>query len=153
MSDQAKVSKLLAIYSHGYSQIWAQYIVKADDGYRVQHKVLLASIAMREAAEESAEFYAGVSLFAGTEYEGMRGPHGQVAPYFPEHGTVLSRGLVKLILEDDNEHTVLSRMYSTVCDDSVFGHCVKYAKAVHGVKVDFGTVLGLLSQEFSERAS
>ena len=147
---QATVNKLLGIYSHGYSQIGAQYIMKADDEYCVQHKVLLASIAMHEAAEERAEFYAGVYLFAGTEYESMRGPHGHVAPYFSGHGNVLSRGLVKLILEDDTEHTVLSGMYSTAGEDSILGHWIKYAKAAHGVKVDFETVPGLLSQELSE---
>jgi len=83
-----------------------------------------------------SELYAGSYLNKGTEYESMKGVHGETAPFMSGFCTIFSHGLLKSILETDWTHTVLYSDYGTSSDDANGGKWVKYAQEKRGLRVD-----------------
>lgn len=142
--------KLIRLLQVGYDR-GADYIVKHDDEYCVSPEAVIDRINQhRNGTTSNIELYTGHSGFLGTEYKAMRGANGMVAPYFNGWGIILSRGLVKFLVQDDLGHSVMFGPYGNDQDDSNLGKWVSYAQQRHNLSLDTrGTPRMLLDTNMS----
>lgn len=129
--------KLLGLLHFGYYQTQADYVMEHDDDFCADPSVVLAVIGQHESRRSGHELWAGYGLWKGTESKLMIGARGTTAPYFSGNGCFVSRGLLKLVVDDDYAHSVMTGFYGTNADDADLGQWVKYAQDTHGVRVDF----------------
>lgn len=122
--------KTIGILKFALENTRARYIIIHDDEYCADMKII------RE-LPPSPYLYAGYSLFQGTEYSIMKGPEGDVSPFFSGACSMLSRPLVAVLLGVDAVHTFMYGYYGTSSDDSNIGRWVKWAQEQHDIVVDY----------------
>jgi len=122
--------KSISILKYALEQTRAQYVIVHDDEYCADMRVI------RE-LPPSPYLYAGYHLWKGTEYTIMKGPEGDVSPFFSGACSMLSRPLVEVLLGVDAIHTFMYGYYGTSSDDSNIGRWVKWAQEQHGIYVDY----------------
>lgn len=134
-----KTFKMVALMRYGVERIRAKYIIEHEDDYCVRISTL--QDVLKEHESEGAqrdELYGGTLMFRGNEYEElMKGADGKITPFMSGHCVVLSRGLVRYILDVDWKHTVLFANYGTSSDDANVGRWVRHAVETHGLRVHY----------------
>lgn len=133
--------KTLDLIRVGYDR-GADYIVAHDDEYCASPKAIMDAIdAHAQESMSQQELWAGSYLWNGTEYpQLMPGANGLTAPYFGGHGYMLSRGLAKLIVQDDFGHNVMFGPYGNGSEDANLGKWVLYAQQRHNISVGMQTI-------------
>jgi hypothetical protein len=138
--------KLIGLLSYSYDSTSASYVVEHDDEFCIDVNVLLNMISTHEARNSSQELYGGNYRFAGTEYDSMRGVNGMTSPFFSGNAVLLSRGLVKTIIDTDYTNTVLAGTYGTTADDANLGRWVQYAERKHNMTINVLSDGGLVKK-------
>lgn len=129
-----KTEKILGVLRYGVEK-GAKYIIKPDDDYCVNVTKTKLAIQKHEMEHPSAELYAGVNYFKGTEYASMKGPHNETAPFMSGHLIVVSRKLAMTIVGPDWMQNILKAAYGTSSDDANLGKMVARARTLHNVSV------------------
>mmetsp|Transcript_112186 Transcript_112186/g.317345 ORF Transcript_112186/g.317345 Transcript_112186/m.317345 type:complete len:203 (+) Transcript_112186:1182-1790(+) len=127
--------KALGLLRFGYGEAQADYVMEHDDDYCADPSALLGLIREHEARRD------GTELWAGAEFAGGASP----AQYLSGHSVLFSRGLLKHVVSDDYEHSVMKGFYGDSAEDRSLGRWVKYAQDKHGVKVDLVARKNLIS--------
>lgn len=142
--------KLLDLLRVGYER-GADYIVKHDDEYCASPEAIMKAIeAHKHGSNSKKELWAGQYLFSGTEYVAQRGADGTTAPYFSGWGSMVSRGLAKLVAQSDLVHNVMFGPYGNDQDDSNLGKWISYAQQQHNVSVDMPVIPLLVRTDMSK---
>lgn len=134
-------NKLIGIMAYGYWFTNATFIGAHDDEYCLDAKKTLALASHTE----GQLLYGGHYKWTGTEYEGMTGPSGMVAPYFNGYALFLERELVRYAIIRNWDKVVLHQEYGTSADDANMGKWVALAKQKYGLNVKL--VQDLISDE------
>eukprot|EP00438_Fugacium_kawagutii_P003798 Skav211111 [mRNA] locus=scaffold3323:112618:113295:- [translate_table: standard] len=126
-------SKTFALLSYAYS-LGVSYVVKLDDDACVNATKLLKKIEEHEALVAAGKQPA--ALYAGTQF--VRDRHGKDNlnhPYYIGRMYILSKDLVKAIVEDDAENSVLFAPYGFFDEDAETGAWIGYAAQHHKIKI------------------
>ena len=135
-------AKSYAIFQHGYA-LGATYVVKLDDDGCVDVPKLQSALEEHE-KRPGRELYAGYHRWEGTEMRQMRGRAGEPHPYMSGPLYLLSRELIRLIMDEDRANTVLWAAYGSFDEDAQTGRWVAFAQKEHNVTVDYQVIPGLL---------
>lgn len=131
-------AKTFALLDYGYS-LGAQYVMKMDDDTCIKSHKLLEYLDKHEAEKRQGgptALYAGYSKFAGTENEAMLGRDQKGHTYFSGPFYVLSKDLIRHIVQDDEMNTVLWARYGTFDEDAETGRWVAFAEDHHKIRVN-----------------
>eukprot|EP00040_Diaphanoeca_grandis_P039878 m.260441 g.260441 ORF g.260441 m.260441 type:complete len:355 (+) comp39941_c0_seq1:57-1121(+) len=140
-------NKYLGLMKYAYYFSNAEYLMEQDDEYCMNLDKARNMISKHESAPNPAgsELYAGFLLWKGDEYKAMVGINGQVAPYMSGWMSFLSRNLVRMIVVEDWNHSILSSLYGTQMDDANSGKWVAYAMEKHNIQVEMVSDRGLVT--------
>lgn len=122
----------------------AEYIVKPDDDKCINVARFHAMVRQHEKKNEGKELYGGIYGFKGDEYESMKGPHGEIAPFASGHVIVLSRGLARILVGPEWMYNILKVNYGTSSDDANLGKMIARAEKIHNVSVSIVYDMGML---------
>ena len=132
-----KTEKILFVLRYGVES-GADYIVKPDDDRCVNTFALKRMTDKHEKTHPFAtEMYGGYNLFKGDEYNIMKGPHGEMAPFMSGPLVVVSRGLAETIVGPDWIYNVLYGSYGTSSDDANLGKMVAKTKERHNMSIAY----------------
>ena len=108
-------NKYLGLMKYAFYFSNANYIMEQDDEYCMNLKVARRIIDKHEnnPTPPGSELYAGCYLWKGDEYDMMKGINGMVAPYMSGWMSILSRNLVRYIVVEDWNHSILASLYGT----------------------------------------
>ncbi|CAL1141042.1 unnamed protein product [Cladocopium goreaui] len=121
-------SKTFALLDYGYS-LGAEYVMKMDDDTCIKPHKLVEYLDAYEAKKRQGPkaLYAGYYQFNGSEYKKMRGRDGAIHPYFAGPFYVLSKDLIRKIVQDDEMNSVLWARYGSTDEDAQTGRWVAFA--------------------------
>eukprot|EP00438_Fugacium_kawagutii_P021923 Skav207170 [mRNA] locus=scaffold573:543439:544134:- [translate_table: standard] len=129
-------SKTFAVFKYGYN-LGASYIVKMDDDICVNASLLLLKI---EEHEAQAKKGGPPAVFAGDMLiTWIKAINGVKTPYFSGLCYMLSKDLVRPIVEEDSMNAVLFAPYGSYDEDAQTGRWVAFAKKHHNISVNFMT--------------
>lgn len=130
-------SKTFALLDYGYS-LGAEYVMKMDDDTCIKPHKLVEYLDAYEAKKRQGPkaLYAGYYQFNGSEYKKMRGRDGAIHPYFAGPFYVLSKDLIRKIVQDDEMNSVLWARYGSTDEDAQTGRWVAFAEDQHKIHVD-----------------
>jgi hypothetical protein len=127
-------NKMISILKYGVERTTADYIMEQDDDFCASPAVIDKVIYRFEQRSQGEELWAGSYWF---DHNGQTaGADGKLASYFSGNGHFMSRNLVKRIVEDDYDHTILNGLFGTSAEDATLGKLVEYAEAKHNITVD-----------------
>lgn len=117
--------KMLGYLKYDYTNVQSRYVFKTDDEYCLDIARVLQILDKYK--NSSKELYIGYYMFKGTEYESMKGPHGEIARFASGAALGISRGLVQNIVDTNWVHSSLYHIYGTSSDDANLGKWIQYA--------------------------
>lgn len=115
--------KMLAYMRYDYEHVKSMFVFKTDDEYCLNISTVLRIVKNKKAKE----MYIGSYMFEGTEYENMKGPNGEIAPFMSGAVLGVSRGILKSIMKDWT-YSALYNIYGTSSDDANLGKWILYDK-------------------------
>ena len=128
--------KRMAILKFGVENKCA-YTVKVDDEFCANVTFIHQLIKVHERDHPDSDLYFGYYQFKGTEYQSMKGPHGEYVSYMSGWCNGASYRLASYIVNEDWTHTVMKAHYGSSSEDVDMGHWVDYAMKRHNLKVNF----------------
>ena len=137
--------KLIGYLKYDFDYVGSDFVFKTDDEYCLRLGVIDRLIEKHKKDHGEKELYAGTFLFQGTEYESMKGPHKELAPFMSGASFGISKGLVKDIISDHWAHTCMYHAYGTSSDDANIGKWISYAKETSGLETEY--VVGNINYE------
>lgn len=127
--------KMLAYFKYDYTHVNSKYVFKTDDEYCLNIPNVLKVLETHK--KSSNELYVGYYMFKGTEYERMKGPHGEIARFASGAALGISRGLVENIVNTNWAHSSLYHIYGTSSDDANLGKWIVYAQQTNKIETDY----------------
>ena len=129
--------KLLGYLKYDFEHMQSEFVFKTDDEYCLNMKVVVKLIETHKTKFPHKELYAGAFLWQGDEYEIMKGPHKEMAPFMSGAAFGISKGLVKNIAFDNWAHSSLYHAYGTSSDDANLGKWILYANETGGLQTNY----------------
>eukprot|EP00747_Dinoflagellata_sp_TGD_P112361 gnl/TRDRNA2_/TRDRNA2_171453_c0_seq2.p1 gnl/TRDRNA2_/TRDRNA2_171453_c0~~gnl/TRDRNA2_/TRDRNA2_171453_c0_seq2.p1 ORF type:complete len:339 (+),score=13.83 gnl/TRDRNA2_/TRDRNA2_171453_c0_seq2:43-1059(+) len=126
---QDLTDKVIALFKYGLQHTNTRLLAKVDDDTCLDPKLLQKLHEQRTVDQTgTAELYAGMYLWNGTEQAAMKGADGTIAPYQAGPIEILSRKLAHAIFEDASNYQLLYQQYGTQSEDANMGKWVQHIK-------------------------